>query len=55
MPGIVAPTALVAPAVLVPLTALATTIDSDNVIALVWTVKSMRELGCEPFLGEQDA
>ena len=27
----------------------------DNVVTLVWIVKSMRELGCERFLGEPDA
>ena len=27
----------------------------DSVDTLVWTVKSMRELGCEPFLGKPDA
>ena len=53
----VAPAALITPAISVPLTAPAvpTAIDSDNVIALVRNIKSMGELGCEPFLGEQDA
>jgi hypothetical protein len=57
MPNTVAPTATVAPTVSVPLTtpAVPTVIDSDSVIALIRTVKSMRKLGCEPFLGEQDA
>jgi len=57
MPSTVAPAGLITPVVSVPLTALVvpTTIDSDNVIALVRNIKSMRELGCEPFLGEQDA
>lgn len=27
----------------------------DHAVALVWLVKKMREMGCEPFLGEQDA
>jgi hypothetical protein len=27
----------------------------DNVVALVWIVKNMRELRCEPLLGELDA
>jgi len=31
------------------------TTKADNVVTLVWIVKSMRELGCEPFLGEPDA
>jgi len=57
MPSTVAPAALITPVVSVPLTTLAvpTAIDSDNVIALVRNIKSMRELRCEPFLGEQDA
>ena len=57
MPNTVAPTAPVAPTVSVPLTtpAVPTVIDSDSVIALIRTVKSMRKLGCELFLGEQDA
>ena len=56
MPNIVALIALIAPAVSIPLTTLIvpTAIDSDSVIALVRTVKSMRELRCEPFLGEHD-
>jgi hypothetical protein len=56
MPNTVAPTPLVAPAVLVPLTTpvVPTAIDSDSVITIVRTAKSMRELGCEPFLGKQD-
>jgi len=27
----------------------------DNVVLLVWLVKSMREMGCKPYMGEQDA
>ena len=30
------------------------TTPTNNVIALVWIVKSMREMGCKPFLKEQD-
>jgi hypothetical protein len=52
MPGASAPTIPVAPAVqAVP----AATTKADNVVTLVRIVKSMRELGCEPFLGEPDA
>jgi hypothetical protein len=32
-----------------------TLVSSDNITLLVRTVKNMRELGCEAFLGEQDA
>jgi len=48
MPNIVAPTTSVAPTVSLPLTtpAVRIAIDSDIVIVLVRTVKSMRELGC---------
>jgi hypothetical protein len=42
----------VAPA---PPPALITLVSSDNITLLVRTVKNMRELGCEAFLGEQDA
>jgi len=28
---------------------------SDNVVLLVRLVKSMREMGCEPYMGEHDA
>jgi hypothetical protein len=52
MPGASAPTIPVAPAVQ---TAPAATKKADNVVTLVRIVKSMRELGCEPFLGEPDA
>ena len=31
------------------------TIKADSVVTLVRIVKSMRELGCKPFLGEPDA
>jgi hypothetical protein len=36
-------------------TAPVTLVSSDNITVLVRTVKNMRELGCEAFLGEQDA
>ena len=36
-------------------TALVATIKADGVVTLVRIVKSMRELGYEPFLGEPDA
>jgi hypothetical protein len=32
-----------------------TLVSSDNITVLVRIVKNMRELGCEAFLGEQDA
>ena len=32
-----------------------TSITTDNVVPLVRLVKSMREMGCEPYTGEQDA
>jgi len=52
MPGASAPTIPVAPAVQA---APAATTKADNVVTLVRIVKSMRELGCEPFLGEPNA
>ena len=52
MPGASTPTAPVTPAVqTIPVVAAPV----DSVVTLVQTVKSMRELGCEPFLGEPDA
>ena len=27
----------------------------DDMVLLVWLVKSMQEMGCQPYLGEQDA
>jgi len=45
-------TVLVAPA---PPPAPITLVSSDNITVLVRIVKNMRELGCEAFLGEQDA
>ena len=48
MSGTIAP---VAPA---PPTAPVTPVSLDNIVVLVRTVKNMRELGCEAFLGEQD-
>ena len=52
MPGASAPTIPIAPAVQ---TAPAAMTKADNVVTLVRIVKSMRELRCEPFLGELDA
>jgi hypothetical protein len=52
MLGASAPTAPVAPAVQ---TILVATAPVDSVVTLVRTVNSVRELGCEPFLGEPDA
>ena len=52
MPGGSAPTIPIAPTV--QATPMAT-IKADSVVTLVRIVKSMRELGCEPFLGEPDA
>jgi len=48
MSGTIAP---VAPA---PPTAPVTPVSLDNIVVLVRTVKNMRELGCEDFLGEKD-
>jgi len=48
MSGTIAP---VAPA---PPTAPVTPVSLDNIVVLVRTVKNMRELGCEAFLGEKD-
>jgi len=45
-------TTLVAPA---PPTAPITLVSSNNITVLVRTMKNIRELGCEVFLGEQDA
>lgn len=51
MPGALASTAPVAPAVqTIPVA----TAPVDSVVTLVRTVKSVRELGCEPFLDEPD-
>ena len=43
------------PTTQVPLVAPATNVTMDNVVPLVRLVKSMREMGCEPYMGEQDA
>jgi hypothetical protein len=52
MSGASAPTIPIASAVQ---TASASTTKADNMVTLVRIVKSMRELGCGPFLGEPDA
>jgi len=52
MPGASALTILIASAVQ---TASAATTKADNMVTLVRIVKSIRELGCRPFLGEPDA
>jgi len=52
MPGASTLTIPIAPAVQA---ASAATTKADNVVTLVRIVKSIRELGCEPFLGEPDA
>jgi hypothetical protein len=52
MSSALAPTIPIAPTVQA---APATTTKADNVVTLVRIVKSIRELGCEPFLGEPDA
>jgi hypothetical protein len=44
--------ALTAPALQITLEVSATT---DNTVLLVRLVKSMREMGCEPYMGEYDA
>jgi len=44
--------ALTAPALQTTLEVSATT---DNTVLLVRLVKSMREMGCEPYMGEYDA
>ena len=44
-----------APAVPVPQAAPVATTSTDTVVALVRTMKSMREMGCEFFFGEADA
>jgi len=43
------------PAMQIPQAAPATGTTTDNVVLLVQLVKSMREMGCEPYMGEQDA
>ena len=30
------------------------TLTTNNVVLLVWLVKSKREIGCEPYIGKQD-
>jgi len=52
MPGASAPTM---PIVLIIQATPVAMIKADSVVTLVRIVKSMRELGCEPFLGEPDA
>jgi len=52
MPGASTLTIPIAPAVQA---APAATKKADNVVTSVRIVKRMRELGCEPFLGEPDA
>jgi hypothetical protein len=52
MPGASTPTIPIASAVQAAPVA---TKKADNVVTSVRIVKSMRELGCEPFLGEPDA
>jgi hypothetical protein len=51
MPGALTLTIPIAPVVQAAPTA---TTKADNVVTLVRIIKSMRELGCEPFLGEPD-
>lgn len=35
--------------------ALTTPTPTDSMFTLVWIVKNMREMGCKPYLGEQNA
>jgi hypothetical protein len=35
--------------------ALTTPTPTDSMFILVWIVKNMREMGCKPYLGEQNA
>jgi hypothetical protein len=43
------------PATQIPQTAPVNGATTDNMVLLVRLVKSMREMGCEPYMGEQDA
>jgi hypothetical protein len=43
------------PATQIPQVALVNGTTMDSVMLLVRLVKSMREMGCEPYMGEQDA
>jgi hypothetical protein len=43
------------PTTQIPQAAHMTNMATDNVVPLVRLVKSMREMGCEPYMGEQDA
>jgi hypothetical protein len=43
------------PTTQIPQAAPMTSMTTDNVVPLVRLVKSMREMGCEPYMGEQDA
>jgi hypothetical protein len=43
------------PTMQIPQAAPMTSMTTDNMVPLVRLVKSMREMGCEPYMGEQDA
>jgi hypothetical protein len=43
------------PATQIPQTAPVNGATTDNMVLLVRLVKSMREMGCEPYMGEHDA
>jgi hypothetical protein len=54
MEGMVGSATQTTPTIQMPQTAPMTSTTMDNVVLLVRLVKSMREMGCEPYMGEQD-
>jgi len=55
MKGMVGSATQTTPTTHIPQAAPVTSTTTDNVVPLVRLVKSMREMGCEPYMGEQDA
>jgi len=55
MEGMVGSVTQTTPTTQIPQVALMTSMTTDNVVPLVRLVKSMREMGCELYMGEQDA
>ena len=55
MEGMASSAAQTTPTTQIPPAAPTTSMTMDNVVPLVRLVKSMREMGCEPYMGEQDA
>jgi len=55
MEGIAGSATQTTPTTQIPQAAPMTSMTTDNVVPLVRLIKNMREMGCEPYMGEQDA